>query len=337
VDRFAAGPSGADQYSGGLLGDAGSHTLIVPREDMSHGDGGRHHVRREPLLQRWLFSPRLLAVAAIVALGIGLGVGGWWLTSGRYGSVPQVSNDSVSRATAVLTAAGFKVKTGGQVHSNQVSKGMVVGTSPAGRVAKGSVITLVVSAGPFTSVVPSVNGLTLSAAQAKLQQVHLTSSPQNVASDSPVGTVLRTDPAAGATVPQTKTVTIFVVAGPPLPNFTGQSLDQAKTWAAQHGVTLVPRDDTNSQQPQGTITGQEPAAGTLFHSGDTVTVNVSTGPQIVNVPDVIGLSAEQATQQLQSMGFQVKVNMFTPVDRVFDFAPVGQAPRGSTITLDVGF
>jgi serine/threonine-protein kinase len=248
-----------------------------------------------------------------------------------------VSNDSVSRATAVLTAAGFKVKTGGQVHSNQVSKGMVVGTSPAGRVAKGSVITLVVSAGPFTSVVPSVNGLTLSAAQAKLQQVHLTSSPQNVASDSPVGTVLRTDPAAGATVPQTKTVTIFVVAGPPLPNFTGQSLDQAKTWAAQHGVTLVPRDDTNSQQPQGTITGQEPAAGTLFHSGDTVTVNVSTGPQIVNVPDVIGLSAEQATQQLQSMGFQVKVNMFTPVDRVFDFAPVGQAPRGSTITLDVGF
>ena len=46
---------------------------------------------------------------------------------------------------------------------------------------------------------------------------------------------------------------------------------------------------------------------------------------------------EQATQLLQAAGFQVQVNRFGPFDKVFDFSPVGQAPRGSTIILDVGF
>ncbi len=42
------------------------------------------------------------------------------------------------------------------MHSNTVAQGTVVGTSPSGRVAKGSAVTILVSSGPFTSVVPSV-------------------------------------------------------------------------------------------------------------------------------------------------------------------------------------
>jgi beta-lactam-binding protein with PASTA domain len=49
------------------------------------------------------------------------------------------------------------------------------------------------------------------------------------------------------------------------------------------------------------------------------------------------MSVEQATQLLQSAGFTVQVNKYGPLDKVFDFSPVGQAPRGSTITLDVGY
>jgi beta-lactam-binding protein with PASTA domain len=319
--------------SGSFRDDGGSHTLIVPRED-----GGRHAGGGgEPLLQRWLFSPRLLVVALVVALGLGLGLGGWWLTSGRYASVPQVTGASVNAATATLTADGFKVARGGQVHSNQVPKGMVVGTRPAGRAAKGSVITILVSAGPFTSVVPTVKGLRLGAAQAQLRQVHLASTSQQVAANAPVGTVVGTNPSAGSTVPQTQAVTILVAAGPPLPDFRGQGVDAAKQWAGQHGVTLVQQPDNNSQQPQGTVTGQQPPAGSLVRPGQTVTVTVSTGPAVVNVPYVIGLTVEQATRQLRAAGFQVQVNTIGPFDKVFDYSPVTPSPRGSTISLDVGF
>ena len=336
---FVLPPAGA--------GREDSHTLVVDREDGGphRGDpprsgryrGGRYRGAREPFLGRWLFSPRLLVVAVIIGLGVGLGLGGWWLTSGRYVQVPSVSGTSVAEATTVLTADGFTVRQGGRVHSNSVAKGMVAGTSPSGRVSKGSTITLLVSSGPFTSVVPDVKGKSQDAAVAALRAVHLAATPQKVGADVPVGTVVGTNPPAGTTWPQTKPVTVMVSAGPALPDFSGQNVEVAQQWANQHHANLQQQPDNNSQQPQGTVTGQQPAAGSLFQPGETVIVRVSTGPQVIPVPYVIGDSVEQATQMLQAAGFQVQVNKYGPFDKVFDFSPTTTAPRGSTITLDVGF
>jgi serine/threonine-protein kinase len=312
--------------------DADSHTLVVDRED-----GGRYPGGREFFLQRWLFSPRLLVVALIVALGAGLGFGGWWLTTGRFVQVPSVAGFSVAEATTALTGEGFKVRQGGRVHSNSVDRGLVASTSPSGRVSKGATITILISSGPFTSTVPKVRGDTPSEARAALKRVHLTATVQRVGSNAPVGSVVGTNPPAGTTWPQTKTVAILVAAGPPLPNFVGMNIGTAEQWAGQHNVNLQEQQDTNSQQPQGTITGQQPAAGSTYQPGQTVTVNVSAGPQLVPVPSPIGLSVEQATALLQGQGFHVQVNRYGPFDKVFNFSPVGEAPRGSTITLDVGY
>jgi beta-lactam-binding protein with PASTA domain/tRNA A-37 threonylcarbamoyl transferase component Bud32 len=332
TDEIRVGQFGGGQFGGGQRDDVGSHTLVVHRED-----GGRDLGGREPFLQRWLFSPRLLIIVGVLVLGVGLGLGGWWLTSGRYTQVPRVTGDSVSQATAMLTADGFKVAKGAQSPSNTVPKGTVLGTSPAGRVAKGTVVALLVSSGPFTSKVPDVRNDTLAAAQAALQRVHLVPTTQKVGSNSPVGTVIGTNPPAGTSWPQTKTVTIQVSNGPPLPSFVGQNVQAAQQWVAQHGVTLQQQADNTSQQPAGTITGQQPAAGATFQPGQTITVTVSSGPQDVAVPSPIGLSTRQATQLLRQAGFQVQVNRYGPFDKVFDFSPVSQAPRGSTITLDVGY
>ncbi len=323
---FGAGASGGDGLS--------SRTLVVHREQAGRYQGGR-----EPFLQRWLFSPRLAIVALILALGIGLGLGGWWLTSGRYASVPVVTGDSVTQATAVLTADGFTIARVAPVHSNDVQRGTVVGTSPSGRASKGSAVTILVSSGPFTSVVPSVHGDKLAAAQAALQHVHLVPVVQKVGSESPVGTVLGTKPAAGTSWPQTKPVTILVAGGPLVPDFVGQVQQVAQQWASAHGANLQTQQDQNSQQQAGTITGQEPAPGSLYQQGETVVVNISTGPAEINVPDVIGMSLQQATQTLQAAGFKAQVQSFgfggNPGDKVWDYSPVGQAPRGSTILLDV--
>jgi eukaryotic-like serine/threonine-protein kinase len=319
------------QFNGG--GHEDSHTLIVDREN---GGGRHHHIGREPFLGRWLFGPRLLIVVLIVALGLGLGLGGWWLFSGRFAHVPVVAEDSVGQATAILTGDGFVVRQGARVHSNTVPKGKVVGTSPAGRVTKGATITLLISSGPFTSVVPDVRNKTQDAAQAALAHVHLVSTVQKVGADAPVGTVVGTSPPAGSTWPQTKTVTILVAAGPPLPDFTGQSIDAVRQWASQNNAKLQEESDANSQDPAGTVVSQEPAAGAIFQPGQTVVVQVSSGPQLVPVPDPRGMTVQDATQLLQNAGFQVKVNSFISFGRVFAYSPVGQAPPGSTITLEVG-
>jgi eukaryotic-like serine/threonine-protein kinase len=331
--QFGTGQYGADQFgAAGGRDDVGSHTLVVHRED-----GGRYLSRREPFLQRWLFSPRLLIVVLVLALGVGGGLGGWWLTAGRYVQVPSLAGDSVAQATAALQADGFTLGKSAQVHSNTVSKGTVVGTSPSGRVSKGTAVTILVSAGPFTSTVPVVKNDTLNAAEAALQRVHLVPTVQKVGSPLPVGTVIGTNPAAGTSWPQTKTVAILVAAGPPLPNFVGENVQTAQQWGAQNGVTVQTEPDTTSQLPQNTVTRQQPASGSTVTRGETVVVYVSAGPQLVSVPYVTGESVAQATQDLQAAGFQVQVNTYGPFDKVFDFSPVTPSPRGSTVTIDVGY
>jgi eukaryotic-like serine/threonine-protein kinase len=330
--QLGDGQPGAGQFGMGGQEGAGSHTLVVHRED-----GGKYLGGREPFLQRWLFSVRLLVVALIVLLGIGLGVGGWWLTTGRYASVPVVAGDSLNLATTALTADGFTIGTAKDVHSNAVLRGLVVGTSPAGRAARGSAISILISAGPFTSTVPGVKNDTLAQAEAALQRVHLRYRIEKVGSNSPVGTVLGTVPAAGKSWPQTRAVAILVAASPPLPNFVGENVQIAEQWAQQHGVTLKQQQDQNSQQPQGTILAQTPAGGSVYRQGETITVQVSSAPAEVNVPYVIGLTVQQATRELEAAGFQVQTEQFSLVgDRVLDYSPVGQAPPGSTIVLDVG-
>jgi len=344
-DRYVAGQFGNDQFGNGQFGssqfgmgpfgggrpdDVGSHTLIVDREA-----GDRYTGPREPFLQRWLFSPRLLIVVLVVAVGAALGFGGWWLTAGRYAQVPGLANYTVKQATAALTADGFTIKQQAPVHSNSVAQGLVVGTTPRGRIAKGTPIALLVSDGPFTSVVPKVANDTLTAAKAALQRVHLVPTTQNVASTSPAGTVLGTNPGAGASWPQTKTVAILVAASLPVPNFVGQNVQVAQQWASEHGLTLNQQADNTSQQAAGTVTGQQPAANSAYQQGETITVEVSSGPQLVNVPDVTGLSLAQATQELQQAGFKVQVQGPPYHGTVWGYSPVTPQASGSTITLDL--
>ena len=57
---------------------------------------------------------------------------------------------------------------------------------------------------------------------------------------------------------------------------------------------------------------------------------------MVNVPYVIGMNVNQATRELEAAGFQVQVDRFGQGgNQVIDYSPVGQAPPGSTIVLDV--
>jgi eukaryotic-like serine/threonine-protein kinase len=342
-----AGSFAASQAGTGRMGDGtgtdglaaigfgqdgtGSRTLVVHREEAE-----RYLRGREPFLQRWLFSPRLAIVALVVALGIGLGLGGWYLTTGRYASIPVVADDSVSQATTALTADGFTIARVSSARNNDVPKGTVIGTSPSGRAAKGSAITILVSAGPFVSVVPDVAGKTLTGAEAALRRVHLSPVVDKVGSSKPVGTVLGTTPRAGTSWPQNKPVEIRVAGGLAVPDFFGQNVQVAQQWASQHGANLKQQSVQNSQQPSGTIISQEPAAGSLYHQGETVVVNVSSGPSEVNVPDVVGMSVQQATQVLEAAGFKVQVQSYgVGGNTVWGYNPVGQAPRGSTIQLDV--
>jgi eukaryotic-like serine/threonine-protein kinase len=345
-------PAGGQQHSTqALAAQAHGHTLITPREELDgfYGPaGGTDHYGTgydgyEDAGYRGRRRRRagLLAVLALVLFAAAC-AGGWWFTQGRYATVPAVAGMTDGAAVTTLRDDGFTVRIGTPQLDNNVLQGTVVRTIPAagGRAPHGSAVILIPSAGPRMIKVPAVAGQRLPGAQAILRSAGLTPSVQVrqvVSSAVAPGVVIGTQPAAGTLWPQPKPVVITVSEGPPLPNFIGQNEQTIQQWAAQNGITLNVTQDSSSSQPQGIITRQSPAPGTPITANETVTIGVSTGPPQVAIPDVDGMTAAQARLALRQAGFTVAVDRFGPFDKVFTYNPNGQALKGSTITIYVGF
>ena len=331
---------------------ATNHTMvvspgaIVPGFDDDGYDDGRYRRRgrrrgdREPLLQGLLFGRRIIWVLGAVAVVLASVLVVWYVSAGRYTSVPQVTGFPQPLAKTELTGLDLTVRVGPARNSNSVAAGHVVATSPAAgsKIKNHGTITLFLSLGPVRVTVPPVSGQAEQAAISALKAAGLTvATPVQTPSDTiPAGTVISTSPPGGSLTPKDQPVTVTVSSGPPLPNFVGAQFSAAQAEAAAGGYQLNQVTDGKSSQPQGTITGQSPAAGSPITSGEVVTVNVSAGPPETAVPDVSGMTVRQATAALQQAGFQVQVTQGFG-NHVTGYSPTGQAPAGSTIQLIVGF
>jgi serine/threonine-protein kinase len=329
------------------LADAGggSHTMVVPPGyggDGAHRPGGRHGGNREPFLQRWLFSRRLVYVLAAVFVLIAAAGGGWYLSSGRYASVPQVARLTAAKATQALRQDGFQVRTGSSVIDDNVPKGEVISTSPSGRALPGATIVLTLSQGPRMITVPPIPGgdsVAQATAALKAAGLMVASATQDVGgqSFSQINMVAGTNPPGGTSVPENKPVSIEVITGLALPSLVGQNINSIEQWAGSNQINLQQTSVQNNAQ-QGTIVTQSPAAQTPVQQGGTVTVTVSSGPPQTQVPSVQGQECTQAQSALTSAGFQVKVNQGAFGTQVWSMSPSGgsPAPSGSTVTLNCG-
>jgi eukaryotic-like serine/threonine-protein kinase len=367
-----AGAGGGTGYDG-AGGHGGSHTMVVGPQYAGYGgtaggyDGGNRAARpgpafagllpgggdarggaiahrgdgREPFLQRWLFSSRLVYVAVAVAVLIGLGGGWWWLTSGRYTTVPSVGRLTTPTAEQALRQAGFRVRTGPSVIDDNVPSGDVISASPSGRALSGATIVLTISRGPRMINVPPIPANDpVAQATAALRAAGLTVSPATrpvgVASNPQIGTVASTTPAAGTSWPENKPVYLNVVAGLSLPNLVGQSISTIQQWAGTNRITITPTQVSSAKQPQGVIVSQSVAPGTVVQPGQTVNVSVSSGPPMVSFPDMRGQPFSQVQQELEQLGFQVVGKQYFFGNRVISTSPSGEAPAGSTITVYYG-
>jgi eukaryotic-like serine/threonine-protein kinase len=344
----ADGPYSTAPYGASAAGQPGpNHTMIVPTgpdDDYAEESGYAARARRrrsrgyrDPFLQRWLFSRRILIVLGVVVLA----AIAWWVAEGQYFPVPTVAGMTTSTARADLSNAGLVVVYGPARHSNTVHAGDIISTDPAAgaRITHGGKVTLFSSLGPVLVSVPPVTGQPLTQADHALKAAGLIpAQPTYQASGNiPYGVVISTNPTAYTRWPKDKPVQVVVSAGAPLPNFVGQQIGVAQAAASAGGFSINQVTVDQSTQPPGTILRQSPAANTPVTSGEVVTVWVSNGPAQVQVPDVTGMNVNQAQQVLTAAGFNVTVNQFGPGHRVITYSPSGMAPQGSTITLTVGF
>ena len=152
--------------------------------------------------------------------------------------------------------------------------------------------------------------------------------------------VVSQDPSAGTRTDKGNPVTIVVSTGQPKVDVPGVIGDQATDAVASITELGLKADvhQINSDKETGTVTGQDPPAGTRVVKGTRVRINVSQGPKPIAIPPVVGVPYEQAAAQLQGAGFAVArsdVDSNDPRGTVVRQDPGANslAAKGSTVTL----
>ena len=324
------GVTGADPYH-----PATNQTLIVSASEAPYGT-----MARESRLQRLLFSRRLAYLAAGLAVVLVFGLLGWWMIEGRYTIVPKVTGVSAATAQADLRDVGLTPGATTTVLDNTVAKGLVIRTSPANgsRIARGGRVGLVVSAGPHMIDMPQVTGQALSDAQAAIKHAGLVPGKVKTVTSTtiPVGIVISTDPTAGTSWPQPKPVSIVLSAGPPLPNFVGQDKSVAEQWTAANGVKLNEVTAAHSDQPVNMVVKQSAPPGSAFTNGEVITIQISPGPPMVNIPECRRAAGSQGGGHPAQRRLRGADQPGRAVQRGVRLQPEGTGPEGQHDHADHG-
>jgi serine/threonine-protein kinase len=315
-------------------------TLVVNRTEIASAAAPPPPADDQPAgrrrRRRWPYLVALLAVAVIAAA-----IAGWYLAVGRYTSAPNVIGMSKAAATAKLDHAGLKVTMLPGVYDDTIDKGLVAAERPAAGhdLRKGGTVGLALSLGQ--DHVPDVRHKSVADATALLKQSQLTVAGTKSKYDPSVGKglVITSTPKPGAVVKPGAAVTLVVSDGPApitMPDVTNKPVDQAKSILTALGLTVKTTKDFSDTVATDSVISSTPAAGATTHQGDTVTLVVSKGPHLYDVPDVRGMKVADAVATLQAAGFQATVSQFPGgPGRVLSESPGAHSKQkhGATIHL----
>ncbi|KYH45270.1 serine/threonine protein kinase [Branchiibius sp. NY16-3462-2] len=155
-----------------------------------------------------------------------------------------------------------------------------------------------------TAIVPPLNGMTQSAAEAALTAKGFQPAVVDAADNAAKGIVIGQDPKSGAEANVGSVVTITVSAGPGnkvIPaNLAGMSYADATAALSAAGFQNVKQgtqqvDDT--QWAQGLVASTSPAAGTTIPATQTVYLNLSSG-QVTVPANLVNMTASDASAAL---------------------------------------
>jgi len=194
--------------------------------------------------------------------------------------------------------------------------------------------------------VPSVSALTVDQAAAIVTPLGLDFEViKEYSEDVPIGTIIRTEPSSGQKARKGSSVNIFVSMGKErylIPSDLAGK-DPSEAISALEALTLVvsgTNEIFDETIPIGKVVGTEPIAGTSVAQRTPVTLLVSKGPTLIEVPNVVGMDVATATATLQTAGFQVTAVNKLPVailNKVYSQNPAAgtMSPKDSVITLEI--
>ena len=206
--------------------------------------------------------------------------------------------------------------------------------------------TIYVVAGRTPAIaVPDVKSLSQTDAQSLLQnkgfKVFTT-----FRNDSTIeqGNLISQNPAAGNKLKKGGTVTLIYSLGAVLvtvPKVTGMKISYAIQQIEAAGLKVTQASSPSDMVEKGRVISQDPSANVSIRKGETVTLTVSTGKELIPIPNVVGQDQAQAQNTLDTAGFTVTVKQQQDdkiaQGKVISTNPVAgtKVAKGTAITLTV--
>ncbi|MFD6096754.1 Stk1 family PASTA domain-containing Ser/Thr kinase [Nocardiopsis flavescens] len=156
-----------------------------------------------------------------------------------------------------------------------------------------------------TQAVPDVVGSSAEDARAELEEAGFTSlrEEQRADPEAEPGSVVETDPASGEEIALDDPIVLYVSSGPDaqeIPSVEGQSEADAISTLNDAGFTNVATEQENHDSvASGQAIGTDPPAGDEVAPDTEIRLRISSGPGNVQVPDLVGMTREQADAALQ--------------------------------------
>lgn len=292
-----------------------------------------------------------VAAAAILALFGILYVSGIIGGGGKEITVPDVKGMSYSEAKEVLEAKGLKIEKADEpIASQKIEKGKIVSQTPSknSKVKKGRTVRVILSAGNTELKVPDLKGLSYKEAKTLLSEMGLQiSKGDEVDSDSVAeGLIASQYPSAKTKVDKGDIITVNISKGkkdaviPKLVGTTFTSESDVSDILSKYGYKLGKVSYEESYETPGTIIKQSPDAGTTAEKKTTVDIVISKAKSKATVPNLNGMTYDQAESALQSLGFSVgrvteeENNGFT-AGTVFKQYPAANSEYQTGSTVDI--
>ena len=275
-----------------------------------------------------------LVVVGLLAVGLATRAGG--LLGGAV-RVPEVTGLSVAEATRDLQDRGLRVRVGEPVASDHVHEGLVATQSVAGGERAGRRDVVVVQPSLGISL-PDLVRRPAGAATGRLEELDIRyQEVRRPSLTAPEGSVAATRPAKGSVLKANQVVTVVISTGKPkvdVPDVTGRSVAEATAILGAAHLRVRPERVFDDNLPKGRAVGTEPGSGSQVTWGSTVVLAVSKGPDLVEVPRVIGLSKREAADRLREAGLTPSF-VFPVGSRVVEQSPAPgeKAKRGSNVRL----
>ncbi len=184
--------------------------------------------------------------------------------------------------------------------------------------------------------VPDVLGMTRADATYTLENLGFTVRATEVVSDETEGLVLLSDPVSGSYAEEGAEVVIHVSVARTIPEVLGMSQTDAQTALSEAGYTRIEVVTEKSNEEAGTVLAISPEPNTKANASTAITLTVA---EPYYVPDVAGLTQDEATELLEAEGYVVNVintyNENYESGTVISSDPTAesQLDSGSTITI----